>query len=269
VQNETTTDKLSPIGGRPFATLRTVVALMLREMATTYGRSPGGYIWALVEPIGGIAILTIIFSIFMHKPVLGTNFALFYATAYLPFMLYSGLATKLAQAIQYSKPLLSYPAVTYVDAIFARFLLNTLTHLVIFAIVIVGIHLIYGLRATLDMPSIILSLAMAAALGLGVGTMNCLLRSQFPMWDTIWSILNRPLFIISGVLFLLDSVPAQMRGWLWYNPLIQMTGEMRQGFYPTYHATYVSPAYVFGVALVTFAAGLLLLKRYHRDILNN
>ena len=29
---------------RRFATLRTVLALMLREMATTYGRSPGGYL---------------------------------------------------------------------------------------------------------------------------------------------------------------------------------------------------------------------------------
>ena len=30
-----------------FATLRTITALILREMATTYGRSPGGYVWAI------------------------------------------------------------------------------------------------------------------------------------------------------------------------------------------------------------------------------
>ena len=31
---------------RRFRSARAVVALMLREMATTYGRSPGGYVWA-------------------------------------------------------------------------------------------------------------------------------------------------------------------------------------------------------------------------------
>ena len=41
---------------------RTVVALMLREIATTYGRSPGGYVWALADPILGIALLTLVFQ---------------------------------------------------------------------------------------------------------------------------------------------------------------------------------------------------------------
>jgi capsular polysaccharide transport system permease protein len=256
-------------GLRPLTTLRTIVALMLREMATTYGRSPGGYLWAVLEPVGGIAIRSVAFSMFLHRPAPGTNFPLFYATAYLPFTLYSTLSVKLAQAIQFSKPLLAYPAVTFIDAILARFLLNLLTQVVVFIVVIVGIHLIFGLRPTLDMPAILLGLTMAAALGLGVGTLNCYLRAIFPLWDTIWSIVNRPLFIVSGVFFLFESVPQAVQNLLWFNPLIHVTGEMRRGFYPSYEAANVSPAYVFGVALTTLAAGLLLLKRAHRDILND
>ncbi len=254
---------------RPLATLRTVTALMLREMATTYGRSPGGYVWAVLEPVGGIAILSVAFSLFLHRPALGTNFPLFYATAYLPFMLYSALATKLAQALQFSKPLLAYPAVTFVDALLARFALNLLTHLVVFAVVTGGIHAIYGLRAVLDMPSILLGLGLAAGLGLGVGTLNCVLRSAFGAWDTLWGIANRPLFIISGVFFLYDSVPEHLRAILWFNPLIHVTGVIRQGFYPTYHANYASPAYVIFLSLTCFALGLLLLRRHHRDFLND
>lgn len=262
-------DPTLPLGLRPLTTLRTIVALMLREMATTYGRSPGGYLWAVLEPVGGIAILSVAFSMFLHRPALGTNFPLFYATAYLPFTLYSTLSVKLAQAIQFSKPLLAYPAVTFIDAILARFLLNLLTQVVVFIVVIGGIHLIFGLRPTLDMPAILLGLTMAAALGLGVGTLNCYLRAIFPLWDTIWSIVNRPLFIVSGVFFLYESVPQAVQNLLWFNPLIHVTGEMRRGFYPSYEAANVSPAYVFGVALTSLAAGLLLLKRAHRDILND
>ena len=43
---------------RRFASLRAIGALILREMATTYGRSPGGYAWALIEPVVGTAVLT-------------------------------------------------------------------------------------------------------------------------------------------------------------------------------------------------------------------
>lgn len=252
---------------RPGAALRSIAALIQREIATTYGRSPGGYVWAVLEPIGGIAVLSLAFSLFLQRPALGTNFPLFYATAFLPFTLYAQLSVKLAQAIQFSRPLLAYPAVTFVDALAARFALALLTHAVVFALVVIGIHLAFGLRATLDWPAILLGFTMAAALGLGVGTLNCYLRAMLPIWDTVWSVANRPLFLVSGIVFLLEGMPPSMRGLLWYNPLIHITAEMRRGFYPTYHATAASPAYVFALALISLALGLLLLKRAHRDIL--
>lgn len=263
---------LSPLprpGLRPRATLRTVAALMLREMATTYGRTPGGYLWAVVEPVGGIAMLSYAFSLFLHRPALGVNFPLFYATAYLPFMLYAQLAQKIGQALQFSRPLLAYPSVTFIDAIAARFALNALTQVVIFGLVVAGIHMVFGLRAEPRWEAILTALAMAAMLGLGIGTMTCYLRGVLPFWDTVWGIINRPIFIVSGLFFLFEDAPLAARGVLWWNPLIHVTGEMRCGIYPGYQATYVSPAYVFAVGLVLLALGLVLLKRAHRDILND
>lgn len=256
-------------GLRLRATARAIGALILREMATTYGRSPGGYVWAVLEPVAGIAVLSVAFAMFLHRPALGTNFPLFYATGYLPFTLYAALSTKIGQALQFSKPLLAYPSVTFVDAILARLILNALTQAVIFAVVMIDIHLIFGLRAILDWPAILLSFAMAAALGLGIGTLNCYLRALLPVWDLVWAVANRPLFLVSGVFFLYEGLPAAAQGILWFNPLIHVIGEMRRGFYPTYQAAYVSPAYVFAVALIPLALGLLLLKRTHRDFLND
>ena len=39
---------------RACGTLRVVAALVLREMGTRFGRSSGGYLWAIAEPLGGI-----------------------------------------------------------------------------------------------------------------------------------------------------------------------------------------------------------------------
>lgn len=257
----------NPAQGQRFKTLRTVMALMLREMTTTYGRSPGGYIWAILEPVAALALLTFVFSLVLRTPSIGTSFALFYATGYLPFTLFQTLSSKVSKATSFSKSLLAYPRVTYIDAILARFVLNLLTHLLIFYLMMTGIALFLDVRSILDVPSILLSLAMASLLGLGIGVLNCFLMLAFPVWEQFWSILMRPIFLISGIFFTYEDVPAGVRDYMWYNPLMQIIGEMRSGFFPTYAAAYVSVPYIMAIALISLSAGLLLLKRHHRELL--
>jgi capsular polysaccharide transport system permease protein len=249
------------------ATTRTVLALMLREMTTTYGRSPGGYVWAILEPVAGIAVLSIAFSVAMRSPPLGNNFVLFYATGLLPFSMFLTISTKIAQSLSYSKQLLAYPRVTIMDAILARLILNTMTQLLVAYLVLTGILLVFDTDNRLVFTSALLSFAMAIAGGTGLGILNCFLFSQFPLWQNFWTIATRPLFIVSGVIFLPEMFPPNIRDILWYNPFLHVTGEMRYAFYHSYHAAYVSPAYVFFFALVTGVVGLLFLWRHHRNIL--
>jgi capsular polysaccharide transport system permease protein len=178
------------------------------------------------------------------------------------------LSNTISKAISFSKPLLKYPAVTWVDAVIARFLLNSLTGLLISALLLGGILLVIDSRAVLDLPAIATAMGLAMVLGLGVGVLNCALIGLFPLWAMVWSIITRPLFIASGVFFLYDTLPPLAREILWYNPLIHIVGLMRTGFYSTYTAAYINEIYVLVVALVCLAMGLILLGRYHRDILN-
>lgn len=250
----------------PFAGARTVLALILREMSSTYGRSAGGYIWVILEPVLGIAILSAIFSLGFRHPKLGSNFAIYYATGLLPYMFYTTVSGKTAQAILYSRQLLGYPRVTFTDVIAARVLLNVLTQLIVGCIVLTTIRMMFDTRTTLDMSRVVLCYCMVTALAVGVGTLNCFLSSMFPLWARVWPIITRPLFLISGTILLYEGIPEPYRGWLWYNPLMHVTGEMRAAFYFSYDAPYVTPSYVFAISGICFMAGMLLLRRYHRDI---
>jgi capsular polysaccharide transport system permease protein len=264
------TETLRAVGAhRRFASLRTIGALVLREMSTTYGRTPGGYLWAILEPVGGVALLTIIFSVTFSSPPIGTNFAIFYSTGVIPFMFYNDLTGKISQSLAYSRPLLVYPAVTFIDAIIARLITNMLSGLLVAFLVFMGVELLFDTRTQPDIGQIMLSLAMTIVFALGVGTMNCYLFTAFPLWQKLWGILNRPLFIISCVFFVFDSMSKPFQAWLWYNPLVHIIGQMRHGFYFSYHADYVSPVYVFSVGLLLFTVGLALLLRYHRDLISD
>lgn len=252
---------------RRFATLRAVTALILREMATTYGRSPGGYLWAVLEPVGGIALLTLAFSAVLHTPGLGRNFALYYASGMLPFMAFTAISNKVARALSFSRQLLAYPAVTWLDALLARFLLTALTEFMVAFLVIAGILLAFDTRVIPDWPLVLRAMALAAALGLGVGVLNCHLMTRWPLWQQVWSVLMRPMFLVSGVFFLYETVPEPFRALLWFNPLLHVTGLMRRGFYAGYEAGYVSETYVLALSGLLLLAGLMLLRRSSRFLL--
>ncbi len=248
-------------------TPRAIAALILREMSTTYGRSPGGYLWAIIEPAAGVALLTAVFSIGFRAPPLGTSFPLFYAAGVLPFLMFNDLSNKLGQTIQFSRALLKYPRVTFLDAILARLILNAFVQLLVNGIVLVFIFWGLGARGGLDAGSLVLAYLLVICLAAGIGTLNAFLTLAYPLWATIWAIVTRPLFIVSCIFFVFESVPAPYDDLLWFNPLVHVVGLMRAGFYPFYHPGYVSGLYVLGLSAVTFIAGLFLLWRHHRDIL--
>ncbi|KMW59831.1 Surface protein [Candidatus Rhodobacter oscarellae] len=243
--------------------------MMLREMTTSYGRSPIGYLWEILQPVAGIALLTLVFSVMLASPPIGKSFVLFYTTGIVPFMAYQAINTKVAQSISFSKQLLVYPSVTVFDAIAARFTLNFLTQLLVGFLLFTGVLVFEETRTSMHLPTIFLGVLMLGAFALGLGTLNCFLFGILPGWQRVWAVLNRPMFLVSGILFLFEHIPEPYRSWMWWNPITHIVGQVRRGFYPFYDAAWVSPAYVFIVSLVCMAVGVVFLIRYTLDIINN
>lgn len=253
---------------RIFASFRTITALVLREMATTYGRSPGGYLWAVLEPVAGVMLLSLVFSLALRHPSLGTNFQLFYATGIIPLGIFTTVSNRIAQSVTFSRPLLTYPSVTFIDAILARFILNMLTQIMVAYLIFGGILLIYDTKVIIKLPAVAAALALSGGLALGIGTLNCFLFTRFPLWSQIWSILMKPIFMISCVFMVFDDLPDWVRDILWYNPIVHLVGLMRYGFYSSYHANYVSVTYVLVISAICMALGLMLLRKHQYSLLN-
>lgn len=254
---------------RSYRTSRTLSALILREMSTTYGRTAFGYLWAILEPAAGILLLTLVFSVALRSPALGTSFPLYYASGLLPFMAYLDVGGKITQALRFSRPLMSFPAVTYVDALLARLILNALTQVMVIGMTLAAIIFGFGLDVIINFPVLLSSIFLALLLAFGIGTLNCYLFFRFPIWERIWGIINRPLFFVSCIFFLFETVPEPFSNYLWFNPIVHISGLFRRGIYPGYAADYVSVAYVLGVSLICLLLGLLLLRRHHREMLNS
>ena len=249
--------------GRPrFQRLRVIAALVMRGMGTRNGRSSGGYLWAVLEPLGGILLLSIVFGLMLRAPPLGNSFILFYATGVVPFRLYGAMANQVSTAINSNRGLLAYPVVNPLDAVFAKFLLTFMTDALVATAIFGGIALFSDADIAFDPARAATAFLLAALMGLGVGTLNCVLFGFFPTWRNVWAVVSRPLFLLSGIFYLFEGVPRSVQGYLWWNPMIHVTGMMRSGFFGSYHADWASPGYVLTVAAALFLVGGWLLRRH-------
>jgi len=249
--------------GRPrFQRLRVIFALVVRGMGARNSRSVGGYLWTILEPLGVMLLLAFAFSLMLRTPPLGTSFVLFYATGVIPFRLYGAMAGQVSGAINANRGLLAYPVVNPLDAVFATFVQTFVTSFLVAVLLFTGIALFVDVDIHLDLAPAAGAFALAALFGLGLGTVNCVLFGFFPTWKNVWSMFSRPIFLLSGILYIYESVPTAFQAFLWWNPLLHVTGLMRSGFFGSYDPAYVSVPYVLGVAGTLFLVGGWLLRRH-------
>lgn len=243
------------------AHIRVVGALLIREMSTRFGSKPGGYVWAIIDPAGHIAFMSLIFMAITHTPALGKSFALFFATGYLAFQFYGAMAGFLNGAIKANRTLLSYPNVAPIDTIVARYILQAGTTSVVSFCVLGVILLTVDQPVYLNWPAIIEAAFAATVLGLGIGIFNNVATLRFPLYEQVFNIINRPMFLISGVFFLPDALPAPIRDIVLLNPLVHVVMLFRKGFYPEYRADMMNMTYLYSFALTILFMGLLLFTR--------
>lgn len=240
---------------------RVLYALIRREMTTRYGRSAGGYLWAVVEPMAFIAVLSVVFSEMSSVPPLGLDFPLFFATGYLGFSVYRTMAEVTSTAVKVNLTLLTYPKVTPLDTVLARAALQFVTNIVV-CVLILGFILLRS-RDSLHLDLLAVSGAFigASVFGAGVGLVNITLFAHFPTWERIYNVINRPLFLISGVFFVPELLPTNLRELALYNPLLHFVSWFRSGFYPTYDASYVNYAFIGWSSIILLWLGVLFLER--------
>ncbi len=230
----------------------------MREMSTRFGSKPGGYLWALLDPVAHVVFLSIIFMAIAHIPPLGTSFPLFFATGYIGFQFYQAMAAYLNGSVSANKSLLNYPNVAPFDTIAARYILQLATT------ILVGICVLGYIAATarhpvsLHLPPLLEAMLAASVLALGVGLTNIVLFSMYPVYEKVFSIVTRPLFLVSGIFYLPDALPPVAKDLILFNPLAHIVMQFRTGFYPQYRASGYDGFYVWTVAATLLFVGLSL-----------
>jgi capsular polysaccharide transport system permease protein len=247
--------------------IRVIGALILRETRTRFGTSRLGYIWALLEPIVHIAVLSIVYLVFMRRAPVGTSLSLFFVTGIIPYFLYDKTAQRLAGAINANRALLHLALVKNLDVIVGRALLELATILLVLLLLLTTLYSL-GQMVNVYIEPLIMAQAIALTwlLGLGIGSINAVLNTMIKSWDMIFKMLTRPLYLLSGVFFMVERVPPPFGDYLRYNPLVHSIDLFRSAFFPGYGRYTIDVSYLASWAVVTVLIGFTLERLLRKKI---
>lgn len=245
--------------------LRVVLSLIFRETRVRFGGTRLGYLWALIEPIVHVAVLSAVYVVWGRVAPMG-NLQMFFITGIMPFFLFSHTSSQLSRAISSNVSLLRLPLITNMDILFAKALLQGLTWIIVFFILL----FLVLLGGKLLLPEHVEECGVAAfftfLLGFGVGLSNAVLNVMFKAWDRIYSAITRPLYLLSGVFYLVDSLPDQARRVLVWNPLVHSVEWFREGYFENFSSLTLDRSYLIKWSVASVVLGLCMERAFRRRL---
>ncbi|MDJ0929845.1 MAG: hypothetical protein QNJ43_02115 [Breoghania sp.] len=133
--------------------------MVLREMRSKFGEQKLSYAWALLEPLGWVLMMSAIFmAMGSHLPPVSDSFLVFFSSELVPFSAFKNTSNVVRKAIQQNKPLLFFPIIKPIDTFVSRAVLETLTQITVFTIIITIHSFVYKSRPHDDWINVIINL---------------------------------------------------------------------------------------------------------------
>ena len=237
---------------------RVLYALILRETKTRYGEHKMGFVWAFIEPMVMILVMYLIFGAMRSMATGGIPIATFIIAGFVPFSMLRDTMSQTQGAIQQNTTLLGFPQVTTFDLIIARALLELAVLLSVFALLMLGAHLL-GVDARCENPLGVLAACLLLwILGLGLGFIFASVSPIVPSTRQITTqLLGRPLFLGSGLFYSIESLPEGVRDVLLYNPVLHLVELSRSEYFYEFESAYASWSYAASFSFGLLAFGLI------------
>ena len=234
-----------------------ILALMLREARTRYGRTKAGYLWALLEPMMHIGGFAIFYSFRIMKLPLGDSVLLFLATGFATFIGFRHVLTRTAGGYGSNKSLLTFPIVRVMDVFLGRALLELATWVTVSFIIYTGL-ILAGIAPLPDsvmkmLAAIIALFCIAFGAGLFIGIVG-------EFWASMRSFMSVPmrlLYFTSAVFYLPDPLPPAIRDILAWNPILHGITLVREGYYRGYQSHLLDVGYLYSWAIGCVLVGLV------------
>lgn len=235
---------------------RVIGALMLRDVKARFGGKGANYLIAIGWPLAHIVILLLIYTLAGRAAPIGNSAALFFATGLLPFMSFNYPSRQMMLSLIMNGPLLNFPVVNVVDVLLARAALEVITS---FAVAALLAFILYacGVNIVPRHPTVAVSALLATLLlAIGFGFLNSIIQQFVKVWIYVYILILILLYLTSGILFVLESLPEKAQAFLVWLPTVHIVEWFRSAYFDGYGRLTLDKSYVVAFGVVTLALSL-------------
>jgi ABC-type polysaccharide/polyol phosphate export permease len=234
-------------------------ALALKDLRVRYKRSVLGFLWALLNPLFMMIILTVVFSTVMNQSI--KNYAVFLLVAILPWTFFSQALSYAVESIVGNGELLKKvhieKSVFPIAAVLAN-LINFLLSLIPLILLLLVLHFpFHWTWVYLPVPMICL-IAFTLGFGFFCAAANVFLRDV----SHIIQIVLSGWFYCSPIIYSLDFVPQRYSRFFRFNPMVYILNGFRlsvyNGMLPSVQSAAMTILCGFGFLIL----GYLVFRRY-------
>jgi capsular polysaccharide transport system permease protein len=245
---------------------RIVWALMLRELATRYGRDNIGFLWVVFEPLAFCVGVLILWRSIRGPYEQGIQVIPFVLTGYMPTILTRHVVMYSLNAVRVNTSLLYHRQISVLDLFMSRICVEfagvTLAFFIAYCLL-----LVFGLAKLPENPFLIYEGWFITALV--AGGMALVVGAIAEIVEVVERIIGLTLYILvplSGTFFLADWLPSNVRQFALLLPFLNCAEMVRSGFFGSAINAHYDAVYTAGCGVVMAVLGLLILRHVRERV---
>lgn len=241
--------------------------IFLREALDRLFDMRAAWFWLLAEPVLHIGFIAFVFSTMRVRMIGNVDTAIWISVGMLAFFLFRRTAVQVTHAVDSNRPLFAYRQVKPFDPAIARAVLEALLMMIVSVLILTTSALLGHTSFPSDTLLVMQVVFGLWLFGLGYGLVASVIMDLVPEMKHVLNILMMPLYLISGVIMPMASIPQPYRDILLINPVAHGLELVRLGFFPYYHTVAgLSLVYLYAWAMGSVFFGLILYRRFAHQL---
>lgn len=252
-----------------FIFISVIKALFFREIKTRFGSHPMGYIWAIVEPLSHVLVLSFIFSFVGRNDVNQIPFPYFVGISIISWLLFANTFNKVSNGINANIGLFFYKQVKIFDVMVSRAIIEAMLFFFLVACLEIFLWLMDIDTYMNNFLGVLLTSVEIVFFGFAMGLLFSVIFTLFENIKKIVMIFMRLLYFSSTIFYPLSIIPNKYQEFFLLNPIVNMLENIRHYYFGSFDKIEGSHFYIFWWIVIPLFLGLALIKTYEQKLLSS
>ena len=246
--------------------VRVIIALMIRELTTRFGRENIGFLWVMVEPLLFAGLVAIVWAAMRGSETHGISIISFVITGYIPLTLFRSAVSRSVKVFEVNGSLLYHRQIKLIDFIFVRFLIEMIGSL--FALMFIGtaLYVVGIFPLPYSFGHMLLGWLLYSLFTFSMCLVIAPLSEMSDILEKFIPVVTYLMIPLSGTFFLVQWLTPSMREFILWSPPVTAMELLRFGLYGHSMRPYYDISLVVIFSLIMTVIGLALCRKVRRTL---